>query len=95
MSESTFSNDDLHIAADHEDGWQDIEPDEGEQGQIFKSLFEDRWFSNITEMMRYDEEKHGFNYVDIKRRFSWYLPSLTIGSEPGGRFLSEFDDGIF
>lgn len=53
-----------------EDGWEDVESDV-EEDRTFKSLFEDKWFGDITEMLKYDKENHGFDYVKQKTLLSW------------------------
>lgn len=53
----------------NEDGWEDVESDV--EGRTFKSLFEDKWFGEITEMLQYDKEKHDFDYVKLKNQLSW------------------------
>lgn len=51
-----------------EEGWEDVEPDVDDR--TFKSLFDDRWFDDITEMLKHDKEVHGFDYAQLKRQFS-------------------------
>ena len=53
----------------NDDGWEDVESDV--EDRTFKSLFEDRWFGDITEMLQYDKEKHDFDYVKLKNQLSW------------------------
>lgn len=51
-----------------EDGWKDVEPEV--DTQRFQSLFEVKTFDNITDMLQHDLDKHGFNFVEIKRKLS-------------------------
>lgn len=53
----------------NEDGWEDVEPDV--EDRTFKSLFEEKWFGDITGMFKYDQEKHDFDYVKLKRQLRW------------------------
>ena len=66
-SESDPSTTDL-LDDKNEEGWEDVESDV--ENQTFKSLFDGKWFEDITEMLRYDKEKHGFDYVKIKNQLS-------------------------
>jgi hypothetical protein len=52
----------------NEEGWEDVESDV--EDQTFKSLFDDKWFGDITEMLKYDKEKHDFDYVKVKKQLS-------------------------
>jgi hypothetical protein len=53
----------------NEEGWEDVESDV--EDQTFRSLFDDdKWFGDITEMFKYEKEKHGFDYVKIKNQLS-------------------------
>ena len=54
--------------AKNEDGWEDVEPDVDER--TFKSLFDDKWFDDITQMLKYDKEIHDFDYVRLKNQYS-------------------------
>jgi hypothetical protein len=54
----------------NEEGWEDVESDV--EDHAFRSLFEDTWFGDVTEMLKHDKEKHGFNYVKIKRQLRWF-----------------------
>ena len=56
------------IDAENEDGWEDLEPDM--EAQTFKSLFEDKWFSDITDMAEYDQKTHNFDLVECKKQMS-------------------------
>jgi hypothetical protein len=53
----------------NEEGWEDVESDV--EDRTFKSLFDDKWFGDITEMLKYDKEKYGFDYIKLKRQWSW------------------------
>ena len=53
----------------NDEGWEDVESDV--EDRAFRSLFEDKWFGDITEMLKHDKEKHGFNFVKIKRQLRW------------------------
>lgn len=52
-----------------DEGWEDVESDV--EDRTFKSLFDDEWFGDIGEMLKYDKEKYGFDYVKLKRQMSW------------------------
>ncbi|KAF7509947.1 hypothetical protein GJ744_007261 [Endocarpon pusillum] len=52
----------------NDDGWEDVESDV--EDRTFKSLFEDKWFGDITEMLQYDKEKHDFDYVKLKNQLN-------------------------
>jgi len=54
----------------HDQGWEDVESDV--EDRTFKSLFEDVWFGDLVEMLKYDKENHGFDYVKLKRQMSWW-----------------------
>ena len=62
----------------NEEGWEDVESDV--EDQTFKSLFDDKWFGDITEMLKYDQEKYSFDYVKLKNQLSWCnaAPSRSI-----------------
>lgn len=66
-SDSDPSTTDL-LDPKNEEGWEDVEPDV--EDQTFKSLFEDKWFGDITQMFKYDKEKHGFEFVKLKNQLS-------------------------
>jgi hypothetical protein len=51
-----------------EEGWEDVESDV--EDQTFKSLFDDKWFGDITAMLQYDKEKHDFDYIKLKKQLS-------------------------
>ena len=53
----------------NEEGWEDVESDV--EDRAFRSLFEDKLFGDITEMLKHDKEKHGFDFVRIKRQLRW------------------------
>lgn len=67
-SESDPSTSEL-LDPKNEDGWEDVEADVEER--TFKSLFDETLFQDINEMLKYDKEKHGLDYVKLKRDFSW------------------------
>lgn len=51
-----------------DDGWENVEPDVDDR--TFKSLFDEKWFDDITEMFKHDKEKHDFDYVRLKNQHS-------------------------
>jgi hypothetical protein len=56
------------LGSKNEEGWEDVESDV--EDRTFRSLFEDKWFGEITGMFKYDKEKHGFDYVKLKKQLS-------------------------
>ena len=86
----------------HEDGWEDVESDV--EDHAFRSLFEEKWFGDVTEMLKHDKEKHGFNYVKIKRQLRWSNAVQCVRRQqiidlnlrprfPGPRSIDQFRPG--
>ena len=74
--ESASSTSDSQEGAD-QDGWEDMEPDNEEAA--FTSLFENRTFHDLEELLRYDQRMHHFDLRQVLKSLGG-LPRLILST---------------
>lgn len=52
----------------NEEGWEDVEADDIEE--VYVSLFDDRTFSNMSEMLNYCKVNYAFDIWQVQKQHS-------------------------
>ena len=76
--DSSETSDPLDLRAD--EGWQDVEPDNEEDGEQFNCLYSDAVFPTLTELLTHCKNNHDCDLVAICRNLGLYVsPSSFHG----------------
>jgi type I protein arginine methyltransferase len=75
-SDSDPATEDL-LDTNDDEGWEDADAESDVEERMFVSLFDDKVFGTITEMLKYCKDNYDFNYVKLKRQLSEHLSPPT------------------
>ena len=67
MAESTSDSSGSKVDYKNEDDWADVEEDV--ETSTFVSLFDDKTFTDLNELLRYCQATYDFDFWKIRKRF--------------------------
>jgi hypothetical protein len=73
---SLFEDPDSSVSSSN---WEDQEVDEDESNTLIISLFDDKVFSCVQDMLSYTQSNYGFDLIDyVKRNGTVFYPEIML-----------------
>lgn len=58
------------VSSDGDDGWDELDGEDDEFAEVFRSLFSGAEFPCVDDALKYDTANHGFNFAEFRKQVS-------------------------